>query len=891
VEDNPESILVCIDATPGKDSNRRRWMVRAVEPGRHAFFEGAPVVADGRVYIAVTRFEGDRALTAIHCYPADAEDTAPLPLWRTEICETRELLPAGGFGDRGVKVRNRHHLLTVAGLRVVYCSHSGAIVALDGRTGARVWAVRYPHREIREPEDDPGLRDLVPCLFANGLIYAAPSDSESLLCLDPATGATIWQRERLDVVHLLGVGQGKLIFTTWHNPQEGKLYTGGLRAVGALDGSDRTGWSLPDDGGGLAPFGRGLLVGDLVLWPTARKPFGVFAVRQIDGMQPDNPSLLHRVPSGNLVYANGCLLVTDQQTMYAFVPPEMMADEEAKALGKKSTDAPSAQQRLEAIVRSAETSRAAGEEPRAQAAWQKVVADEELSKLSMEDETGLPQSAGIIAALRLAKRSAAGDSRDHFAVSPSPFLLAVTRLPLSPSCDLTFARRERLLSYSPFMGAITARIWSKQDRTLFSRDRWTGELNWQQTLPFSPQWLTGFGNLVVTAGNEGLSAQKVSDGGPIWTFLAPPLGRYPGILGGELRVACDVLTPEPLHEFHVANGRLFILQGERRLLALDARSGRVLWQRWAPGATFAMPPPRGRFGIFVPVGDDSLLAQASGRLWLLDAATGKVRYEAPAPLQRMPRTPLVLDGNRVCIVTSNNVEVFDAASARTTWTCPLQGKSTRSGEPPLVVPAGDDLFVIVPENIGYRLHRLGSRTGKPLWRQPPLLSLESLEPYAWLAGPTALYHADSGRLTARSRTDGSILWQRPLSAPGAWKIALAGETLILHPHNSPGLQFRFRWLAGSVQWRMGPLTAEAPPSVELVDAEKGTLLQRINLEDVSPCPETRLNFARANVWPSVWFSREASSAAGVAVWWDDKGLLAGAGNRVKSLATQTQPGK
>ena len=67
------------------------------------------------------------------------------------------------------------------------------------------------------------------------------------------------------------MGSGRLIFTTWHNPRLGRLYAGGLRAVRASDGSDEGGWSLPDDGGGLIPLGRGLLVGDLVLWPDGTR--------------------------------------------------------------------------------------------------------------------------------------------------------------------------------------------------------------------------------------------------------------------------------------------------------------------------------------------------------------------------------------------------------------------------------------------------------------------------------------------------------------------------------------------------------------------------------------------------------------------------------------------
>ena len=96
----------------------------------------------------------------------------------------------------------------------------------------------------------------------------------------------------------------------------------GLRAVGADDGVDA--WALPDGGGGLAPAGRGLLIGDLVLWPTASKGPGspsVYAVRQRDGEQPDYPSLLSRIPAGNLVYADGCLLSADRQVLTIFTPP------------------------------------------------------------------------------------------------------------------------------------------------------------------------------------------------------------------------------------------------------------------------------------------------------------------------------------------------------------------------------------------------------------------------------------------------------------------------------------------------------------------------------------------------------------------------------------------
>jgi outer membrane protein assembly factor BamB len=337
-----ESVLVSL-SLKASPRGRQRWLVRAIDPGRKDFsvFEGAPLVSGGRVFIAATRFEGDKVVTAIRCYPANPEDSSPLPLWRTDVCETRELLPAGS-GNPNMQQRFRQHLLTEAGSRIVYCSHSGAVVALDARTGRRAWALRYPRRDSREPEDEPALRELCPCVFARGKVYVAPADSDLLYCLDPQTGAVVWKRERLDVVHLLGVGQGRLIFTTWRNEQQGNLYTGGLRAVSADDGGDKGGWQEPGGGGGLVPFGRGLLIGDLVLWPTPPPPpredrrqdhpLGVvYAFRQTDGVQPDNPTVLHRIPAGNLVFANGSLLVTNGTTLSAFVPTEKLPDDDPRA--------------------------------------------------------------------------------------------------------------------------------------------------------------------------------------------------------------------------------------------------------------------------------------------------------------------------------------------------------------------------------------------------------------------------------------------------------------------------------------------------------------------------------------------------------------------------------
>src|SRR5204863_9879357 len=111
-------------------------------------FEGAPVVRHGRLYAGVTRFEGGRAVAAVDCYDARGGDLSQVPvrLWRREVCD----VPPAPLEEP----RRRHELLTLAGPLRIACPHAGAVVALDARTGRRVWAVRYPSR-TRTPDGLP----------------------------------------------------------------------------------------------------------------------------------------------------------------------------------------------------------------------------------------------------------------------------------------------------------------------------------------------------------------------------------------------------------------------------------------------------------------------------------------------------------------------------------------------------------------------------------------------------------------------------------------------------------------------------------------------------------------------------------------------------------------
>jgi outer membrane protein assembly factor BamB len=308
-------------ATP-EERLHLRWLLSAPKADAPAdaltVFEGTPVVRDGRLYVALTRFDGNRAVTALACY--DADDPASGPLWRQDVYETTA--EAAG--------RTRKHLLTLAGPQVVLCSHAGVIVALEAAGGRRAWAVRYPSRGPLTPAGDPSPRDLAPCVFADGRLFAAPADADRVHCLDAATGAPLWASDRLEIAHLLGVVRGRVVCTTGG-------YTAGLCALDAATGRRIPDWGYWVPGADrFAPFGRGLLCEDRVYWPT--RDLGVNELHW-DGTPGYAPAAFRGLPGGNLAYGEGCLVVATADRLHVLVGAAQEAAGPGLRIGHEARDA------------------------------------------------------------------------------------------------------------------------------------------------------------------------------------------------------------------------------------------------------------------------------------------------------------------------------------------------------------------------------------------------------------------------------------------------------------------------------------------------------------------------------------------------------------------------
>jgi outer membrane protein assembly factor BamB len=318
-----------------------------------------------------------------------------------------------------------------------------------------------------------------------------------------------------------------------------------------------------------------------------------------------------------------------------------------------------------------------------------------------------------------------------------------------------------------------------------------------------------------------------------------------------------------LTDFRLAAGRLFFLQAQRRLIALNTETGAVLWDRWAPDGPLRLPFPQGCFSSCYSANAGTVLIQMPGRRWLLDAATGKQIFETPDSRDLWQRPPLELDERTLCVTPdSRHIVLLDAQTGQCLWTHRLAGVSTLSGELPSVLGHRDLLLCVQPANIGYYLQRIDRANGKAVWPRPRLLAAKKLVTGGWTFDSDAVYIVEDRLLTACSLADGEVLWRLPL--PGdEWQVRRVGDYLAVFPHalGSEG-RFWLRSLLGSVQWDLGQLLAPgAVAPLSCYDPKTGQLVQRLQFRIESPIRTTLEERRGPDESDRAWIVRTSSLLA------------------------------
>jgi outer membrane protein assembly factor BamB len=224
----------------------------------------------------------------------------------------------------------------------------------------------------------------------------------------------------------------------------------------------------------------------------------------------------------------------------------------------------------------------------------------------------------------------------------------------------------------------------------------------------------------------------------------------------------------------VADGRVFAMDAQDVVSAVDAKSGDELWSNDVkPEAEL-----NHAFGGGLAVAEGRLLVTTGyGQVLALDVASGKEiwRQQIAAPM-RGP--PTVADGRIFAVTIENQLEVLSADDGHRLWT--HNGIPETAGLLGGASPAVDGDIVIVPYSSG-ELFALRAENGRPLWTDNlatarPLGALSTLadirgRPVIDRGRVYAVSH--SGRMVAIDLRTGDRVWEQEIgSTHGPW---IAGE--------------------------------------------------------------------------------------------------------------------
>lgn len=278
-------------------------------------FEGTPLVRGNFLWVAMRRQDEVRVESHVACF----EVTTGRLAWRTQIC-------ASETPGEGLVNELSHSLVTLDHDTLYFNTHLGAVCALEARSGDLRWLMTYPRASYppRDPDDGARhqFRDLTPATLFRGRVLVAPSDSDQIFAVEGASGRLLWSLPpgiATDAKHILGVsGDYWLVsgdYLYWIDTHQGHLATQfpppRRQVAGHAAGTPRG-------------FGRGLLHGGRVYWPTrenifvfSQQPHGPPGGRQPRMTRAPIDLRHHDAESGNLIAASGLLLIATADELIA----------------------------------------------------------------------------------------------------------------------------------------------------------------------------------------------------------------------------------------------------------------------------------------------------------------------------------------------------------------------------------------------------------------------------------------------------------------------------------------------------------------------------------------------------------------------------------------------
>jgi len=299
---------------------------------RSVTFEGTPVADARNVYVAMTD-RREQVATYVGCYEAETGAPRWIRYLGSASADIDNFMgfgmPMAPFGGASTGDYN-HQLLSLDGPTLYYQTNLGAVVALEAETGTTLWVGTYPRQEFHHLGGTGNERDLNPAVIDDGRVFVAPSDSSAIFAFDATNGRLCWRSEPISdevkLSHLLGVAKGRLVATgdrvLLFDVKTGKL----LHA-----------W--PDSGRSLEGYGRGLLAGDLIYWPTKNE---IQVLDQRSGLLAEPPIKLqesYHTKGGNLAAGDGYLIVAQADGLVVFCQNSRLIERYRDAIAVAPEDA------------------------------------------------------------------------------------------------------------------------------------------------------------------------------------------------------------------------------------------------------------------------------------------------------------------------------------------------------------------------------------------------------------------------------------------------------------------------------------------------------------------------------------------------------------------------
>ena len=266
-------------------------------------------------------------------------------------------------------------------------------------------------------------------------------------------------------------------------------------------------------------------------------------------------------------------------------------------------------------------------------------------------------------------------------------------------------------------------------------------------------------------------------------FVASGLGKMVALDASTGAVVWERETRVPLNSVPtVDNGRLFVISDDNELFAMNAETGEVLWTYQGITETASMltsPAPAVVDDVVIaPFSSGELIAlrvQNGGVLWQ-DALSSTARLTPLASLNDISGGPAVADGYVIATAQSGVMTAFDLRTGQRVWSQPAGSLSI-----PLI--AADVVFTVTTSG---QVAALSKLDGTVHWIQ----QLENFknakkrkERTVWtgplLAGNRLLVASSKGEVVVIDPRSGSILKEEKVGGPVFVPPVIANETVYI----------------------------------------------------------------------------------------------------------------